>query len=115
MAIVRPDKRQAAINTLAEIRMQLRGLMTQCDALQAHTETLELDLGLANEGEQANRDQCMVLHYPKGDDTGHPLDECTEACIAEESLNLLGEGGADDKPEGKPSQDDIGDGSGTGD
>ena len=105
MAIVRPDKRPAAINTLAEIRMQIRGLMTQCDALQAQTETLETDLGLANEGEQASRDQCMVLHYPKGDDTGHPLDECTDACIAEESLNVLGEDGAEPTADDDNSQE----------
>jgi hypothetical protein len=81
---------------MAEIRMQIRGLMTQADALQAQCEGLELDLGLANEGEQAARDQCMILHYLKGDDTGHPLDECTDACIAEESLNVLGEGGVEE-------------------
>ena len=112
MGIVRGDKRKTAIALLVEIRIQIRGLLTQVDALQATTEALEIELGLANEGEQATRDQLLVLHYPKNDDTGHCLDECTEECAAEDSLVDLGEG-EDDK--GKPSQDDIGDGSGTGD
>lgn len=111
MPIVRGDKRKTALQLLAETRAQLRGLLTQADALQATTEALELELGLANEGEQATRDQLLVLHYPKGDDTGHCLDECTDECVASDPLTDLGEG--DDT--GKPSQDDIGDGSGTGD
>jgi hypothetical protein len=112
MPIVRQDKRQTAIKLLAETRAQLRGLLTQADALQATTEALELELGLANEGEQSTRDQLLVLHYPKGDDTGHCLDECTDECVAEDSLVDLGEGSFEAE---KPSQDDIGDGSGTGD
>lgn len=115
MPIVRQDKRKAAIQLLGEVRAQLRGLLTQADALQATTEALELELGLSNEGEQSTRDQLLVLHYPKGDDTGHCLDECTDECVAAEPLIDLGEG-EDDKPAaGQPSQDDIGDGSGTGD
>ncbi len=110
MPIVRTDKRKTAMQLLEETRTQIRGLLAQADALQATTEALEIELGLANEGEQATRDQLLVLHYPKNDDTGHCLDECTEECAAEDSLVALGEG--DDK---KPSQDDIGDGSGTGD
>ncbi len=111
MPIVRTDKRKTALQLLAETRAQLRGLLTQADALQATTEALELELGLANEGEQATRDQLLVLHYPKGDETGHCLDECTDECVAAEPLTDLGEGDETDKP----SQDDIGDGSGTGD
>jgi hypothetical protein len=107
MPIVRTDKRQNAIKLLAEIRNQTRGLLTQADALQATSEALELELGLGNEGQQASRDQLLVLHYKEGDDTGHPLDECTEECAATDSLIDLGEG--------EPSPDDIGDGSGTGD
>ena len=44
----------------------------------------------------------MVLHYPKGSDTGHTLDECTEDCAADEILADLedGEGQGDIKPEG---------------
>jgi hypothetical protein len=107
MPIVRTDKRQNAIKMLAEVRNQIRGLLTQADALQATTEALELELGLGNEGNQATRDQLLVLHYKEGDDTGHPLDECTEECAATDSLIDLGED--------EPSPDDIGDGSGTGD
>jgi hypothetical protein len=107
MPIVRTDKRQNAIKLLAELRNQVRGLLTQGDALQAIIEALELELGLGNEGQQATRDQLMVLHYKEGDDTGHPLDECTDECAATDSLIELGES--------EPSKDDIGDGSGTGD
>lgn len=110
MPIVRTDKRKTAMQLLAETRTQIRGLLTQADALQATTEALEIELGLANEGEQSTRDQLLVLHYPKNDDTGHCLDECTEECAAEDSLVALGESDDD-----KPNQDDIGDGSGTGD
>lgn len=95
MPIVRTDKRPNAIKLLGEIRTQLRGALAQVDALQAASEALELELGLTNEGEQAGRDQLMVLHFPKGDDKGHTLDECTDACIAEDSLIELGEGGDD--------------------
>lgn len=104
MPIVRSDKRPNAIKLLGEIRAQLRGLLAQADALQAATEALELELGLTNEGEQAARDQLMVLHFPKGDDKGHALDECSDACIAEDSLVELGEGGEDGEgeTEGEP-------------
>jgi hypothetical protein len=107
MPIVRTDKRQNAIKMLAEVRNQIRGLLTQADALQATTEALELELGLGNEGIQATRDQLLVLHYKEGDDTGHPLDECTEECAATDSLIDLGED--------EPSPDDICDSSGTSD
>lgn len=101
MPIVRTDKRQTALKLLAETRAQLRGLLTQADALQATTEALELELGLGNEGEQATRDQLLVLHYQKGNDTGHPLDECTDECAAEDSLLDLGEGETETEPEGE--------------
>ena len=65
MPIVRADKRKTAIKSLADVRAQLRGILTQADALQATTEALELELGLGNEGEQATRDQLLVLHYKK--------------------------------------------------
>lgn len=97
MPIVRTEKRETAIKLLAEIRAQLRGLLTQADALQAATEALEIELGLANEGEQSTRDQLLVLHYPKGSDTGHTLDECTDECVAAEPMADLGE--ADEEPE----------------
>lgn len=99
MPIVRSEKRQMAVKLLAEVRTQLRGLLTQADALQATTEALEIELGLGNEGEQSTRDQLLVLHYRKGDDTGHSLDECTEECAAEDSLIDLGE---DSEPEEIP-------------
>lgn len=99
MPIVRTDKRPIAIKLLAETRAQLRGLLTQADALQAATEALEIELGLSNEGEQATRDQLLVLHYPKGSEIGHTLDECTDACVAEDALTDLGEGGEDEPAE----------------
>lgn len=105
MPIVRSDKRPEAIKLLAEVRTQLRGLLTQADALQATTEALEVSLGLTNEGEQATRDQLMVLHFPAGDDKGHTLDECSDACIAEDALVELGEGGTEaegEQTEGEP-------------
>lgn len=101
MPIVRTEKRQTAIKLLVEIRAQLRGLLTQADALQASTEALEIELGLANEGEQSTRDQLLVLHYPKGNDTGHSLDECSDECIAEDPLTELGEG-TTEETEGEP-------------
>lgn len=112
MPIVRPDRRTVAIETLEEIRIQLRSLLSQADGLQASIECLEIDLGLANEGEQAARDQLLVMHYPKGKDIGHTLDECTEECAASDALEDLGE----DETEGKPeaSKDNIGDASGSG-
>ena len=91
MSIVRSDKREQAIETMKESREQVKGLLVQADALQAILEELEIDLGLSNEGEQAGRDQCMVTHYPAGDDTGHPLDECTSECGVESPLADLGE------------------------
>lgn len=114
MGIVRPDKRKAAIEHVAELNAQLRGLLATADALQATIESLEVELGLANEGEQASRDQFMVMHYRRNEDTGHLLSECSEKCAEDDSMKAVGEG--DDEPEkDKPSQDDIGDGSGTGD
>ena len=101
MPIVRSDKRPEAVKTLAEIRTQLRGLLTQADALQANIEALELTLGIANEGEQATRDQLMVIHCPQGSETGHGLDECTDECIAVDTLTELGEGGTDEPAEGE--------------
>ena len=86
MPIVRSDKRTEAQAALAEVRAQLRGLLLQADALQATTEGLELSLGLASEGEQANRAQYLVLHYRKGDSVGHPLEDCTDECAGEESI-----------------------------
>ena len=100
MPIVRSDKRPTAIKLLGEVRTQLRGLLAQADALQATTEALELELGLTNEGEQASRDQLMVIHCPKDSETGHGLDECTDECIAEDALNDLGEG-EETEPEGE--------------
>ncbi len=99
MPIVRSDRRNQAIADLREMRLQLRGLLTQADALQATCEAVELDLGLANEGEQATRDQLMVLHYRKGDEVGHPLDDCDEHCAKAEALIETGEGGDDEKEE----------------
>lgn len=92
MPIVRTDKRPAAIKLLADVRAQLRGILTQADALQATTEALEIELGLSNEGDQSTRDQYLVLHYKKGDELGHSLDECSDECAAEDPLIDLGEG-----------------------
>lgn len=86
MAIVRTDKRPEALKLLAEINTQIGGLLMQADALQATAEALEVELGLASEGDQATRDQYMVTHYRKGDEVGHPVAECTDECAAAETL-----------------------------
>lgn len=91
MAIVRNDKRPQALALYQEIRAQIDGLLRQVDALQATCESLELELGLASEKDQAERAQCMVLHYPQGDETGHSLDECTDDCATAELIEELGE------------------------
>src|SRR5512136_1522209 len=104
MAIVRTDKRPAALQALKDLRSNIEGAMGQLDSLQAGLETLELELGLASEGEQAGRACYMVLHYPKGSDVGHTLDECTDDCAADSVLEALeddaAEGEGADKPEG---------------
>ena len=100
MAIVKAERRQGAIDLLSEIRIQMRGLLTQADALQATIEGLELQLGLTTEQEQSTRDQLIVLHCRKGEETGHSLDECTDECAAVDSLDLLGESGADETENG---------------
>ncbi len=100
MPIVRSDKRDRAIKLVGDTRAQLREILTHANELQATIEALELELGLANEGEQAGRDQMLVLHYPKGSDTGHTLDECGDECIAQDSLEELGEGGAESEASG---------------
>lgn len=91
MAIIRSDKRPEALELFREVRTQLDGLLTQADALQATIEAIELELGVSNETEQASRNQLLVLHYPKGDEVGHPLDECSDECAAGESLEVIGE------------------------
>jgi hypothetical protein len=37
----------------------------------------------------------LVLHYRKGEESGHTLGECTDECAAVDSLDVLGEGGSD--------------------
>lgn len=106
MGIVRTDKRPGALQLVKDLRSNIEGAMGQLDSLQAGLESLELELGLATEGEQANRACYMVLHYPKGSDTGHTLDECTDECAADSVLADLedegeGEGEKEDKPEGE--------------
>ncbi len=109
MGIVRTDKRPGALALVKDLRSNIESTMGQLDSMQAELESLELELGLATEGEQAKRACYMVLHYPEGADVGHTLDECTDDCAADSVLEAL----EDDKDEG-PSQDDKGDGSGTG-
>lgn len=96
MGIVRSDKRQTSIELLKELHSQIESAMRILDSLQASAESLELELGLASEGEQAQRAQYLVMHYPTGEDKGHSLDECTDDCNAEEVLQELEE----TKPEG---------------
>jgi hypothetical protein len=102
MAIVRTDKRPVALKLAADLKTGIEEGLRNLDTLQAGLESLELELGLSTEGEQAQRPSYMVLHYPKGSDTGHTLDECTEDCAADEILADLedGEGQGDIKPEG---------------
>lgn len=106
MGIVRTDKRPGALQLVKDFRSNLEGGMGLLDSLQAGLESLELELGLATEREQATRACYMVLHYPKGSDTGHTLDECTDECAADSVLADLeddeGEGSEkEDKPEGE--------------
>ena len=91
MAIVRNDKRPEALKLTGELNTQIGGLLLQANALQASLEALEVELGLASEGDQATRDQYMVTHYRKGDEVGHPVAECTDECAAVESLEAIGE------------------------
>ena len=102
MAIVRTDKRPVALKLAADLKTGIEEGLRNLDTLQAGLESLELELGLSTEGEQAQRPSYMVLHYPKGSDTGHTLDECTEDCAADEILADLedGEGQGGTKPEG---------------
>jgi hypothetical protein len=109
MAIVRTDKRPVALQLANDLRDGIMEGLRHFDGLQAGLESLELELGLATEGEQAQRAAYLVLHYPKGSDTGHTLDECSEGCSMDEVLEEL-----DEKETVNPSRDDIGDGSGTG-
>ena len=104
MGIVRTDKRPGALQLVKDMRSNIEGGMRQLDSMQAALESLELELGLATEGEQASRASYMVMHYPEGSDTGHSLDECTDDCAADEVLDELeGEEGkeGEDKPEGE--------------
>lgn len=95
MPIVKQEKRETTIRLLADMRAQIRNVLAQADSLQATCETLELELGLANEGEQSARDQLLVLHYGKGDETGHPLEDCSDDCVTMDVLEDLGEGSED--------------------
>lgn len=99
MGIVRSDKRPEAKKLIAEVTTQVGGLLMQADALQATVEALEVELGLATEGEQATRDQYMVTHYRKGDEVGHPIAECTDDCAAMDSMEAIGEGEDGKDPE----------------
>lgn len=100
MPIVRSDKRDNALILVKELRSNIESVMRQADVLQASLESLELELGLTTEGEQAQRPTFMVLHYTKGAEVGHTLDECTDECAADEVLEDLGETtGKDDKDE----------------
>jgi len=103
MGIVRGDKRENALTLVKELRSNIESTMRQTDALQAGLESLELELGLSNEGEQAQRSSYMVLHYSKESDIGHTLDECTDECASDEVLEELEEEKEDEneKPEGQ--------------
>lgn len=98
MAIVRHDRRDSAIQGVTELREGIQGLMKQADAMQASLEDLEQVLGLASEGEQAKRDQYIVMHYPEGEDVGHTLDECPErGCVDKDTEEVLGDLGGEEK------------------
>jgi hypothetical protein len=94
MGIVKTEKRGIALKLVKDLRVSVEAVMRQADGLQATLESLELELGLANEGEQANRDSHLVLHYPEGSEVGHTLDECTDDCEADAVINEL-----EDEPE----------------
>lgn len=100
MAIVRNDRRDAALASVRELREGLQVCMRQLDSMQASLQDAELTLGLATEGEQAKRGDYLVMHYPEGAAVGHTLDECTDDCAAHDVIRELGaeEGDAEKGP-----------------
>lgn len=78
MAIVRGDKRQSAIEAVADMRRQMGDTLLRIDDLQASLDDLEYSLGLASEGEIEGRDRHAVVHFGKGETVGHSLDTCRE-------------------------------------
>lgn len=83
------DKHNAAKNLLAECRLHARGLLSLVDAIQAATDELERELGLADEKIQSERDQYLVLHYREKDTIGHPLSQCDESCDGDDIISQL--------------------------
>jgi hypothetical protein len=95
MAIVRPDKRSGALDAFATMRKLLNGSLVQADTARALLDDMELNLGLATEGDLAKREAYLVVHMPPGEKEGHELGDCEgRGCLAaggeEEDLTALG-------------------------
>lgn len=109
MAIVRQDRRAAAIESLSEARQGVYEGLRNHDASLAALDDLELSLGLATEGEQAQREQYLVMHFGKGDAVGHTLDECDgKGCGSQAADDILE--GLDDDTEAQEGPEGAGEG-----
>lgn len=104
MAIVKSERRGIAIEQLAEARQALFETLQKVDTVQAVLDDLEVSLGLANEGEQAQREQYLVMHYRKGEAVGHTLDECDDAKCADTAADDLIAGLEDEEGEGEEEE-----------
>lgn len=89
MAIVRADRRQSAIEAIAEIRESLGDTLIRVDAIQASLDDLEFMLGLASEGEQEGRERYTVMHFPEGSTEGHSIDGCEDRGCGERHADEL--------------------------
>jgi hypothetical protein len=110
MAIVRNDRRGTAIENIASARQAFHETLRTVDGGQAALDELELSLGLANEGEQAQREQYLVMHFGKGDATGHTLDECDDKGCADRGADDLLEGLQASAVEGEEADEGEGEG-----
>jgi len=97
MAIIRTDKRLGALKRLAECRTLIDQALGVIDVLQDSIDDLEVDLGLASEGEQTTRERYAVMHFPAGNGEGHSMTQCeTIGCDAASLIQHLS--GDEEKP-----------------
>jgi hypothetical protein len=115
MAIVRQDRRASAIDGFKEARSGAYESLRSIDGTLAALDDTELALGLATEGEQGQREQYIVMHFLKGDATGHTLDECDgKGCASQAADDVLAglesdtedDTTSDGEGEGEDSEDD---------
>ena len=115
--IVRHDKREAATQRLRGLQGMVDKLLRVVNDLQAEIETIHVELGLANEAQLGQRDQCIVMHYREGEATGHPLDECSAECPNDEVGQLINDlvnnaaPDASDPENSEPETSDLDEGS----